>query len=142
MMDFLTMTDDQITTFAAEHMAEMDAEEMRGDEIMQFIQSGQANIVRRNYGFAVIQPENMPGRANSPGLHIWLLYIDESVRNKGNGKRFVKELIAEHGRIYQTSVIVYGGERATFFSRCGFKVMERDTQTGKRSMETWRESRE
>lgn len=140
MMDFLNMTDDQIATFAAEHMAEMDAEEMRGDEIMEFIRSGQAKIVLRDYGFAVIQPEIVPGRES--GLHIWLLYIDENARNKGNGRRFVKELIAEHGKIYQTSVIVYGGKRAMFFSRCGFKVTERDKETGRRRMETWREVRE
>jgi GNAT superfamily N-acetyltransferase len=114
------------------------AEGMTANQIIRSIQEGQAIIKRRDFGFAIIQPEDRPHWGDSPGLHIWIIYIDPDERGKGKGKRFVKELITAYGQKYFTSVTVFGGKRGSFFGRCGFRITERDSKTGMRRMETWR----
>jgi GNAT superfamily N-acetyltransferase len=121
-LDFTRMNTGELVQFVVEHQAEMDVEGLGAEDILAKLNSGEALIEPRPYGFAMIQVKRAP-----KGLipHLWLLYLEPNKRGKGIGARFVKDLLQQFP-MYHMSLYCHGSRRRKFFSRFGFRVESRD----------------
>ena len=118
-LNFELATDSEIATFAEAHAREFDCD-LDKLEIIAAIVEGRSILVRRPYGFALVQI------VNGTLPHLWLLYIAPAHRGNGLGRRFVREIVDEFGSSYHMTLRCAGPQRRKFFGRCGFVVESRD----------------
>lgn len=133
MDDFTKMSDLEVAHLLEKNAGEMDAD-VSTEEILEKVSGAKAEIVKSQYGVAVVQPELT--RQTEPGAFLWLLYMTPAKRGVGHGSHFVKDILLRYRDVYQMQLICFGGKRASFFSRHGFKAIDRFED--KRIMETWR----
>lgn len=119
MIDFATADISEIANFAAAHAGEFNAD-IDALDIIAAVNEGRSVLVRRPYGFAVVQivDRKLP--------HLWLIYVHRDQRGRRLGRRFVRELLDEFSKEHHMTLRCAGGERSRFFGRCGFVVESRD----------------
>lgn len=132
-MNFLSMSDDQIDELLVTRQEEIGASGIERGEILAAVASGKAVIERSDYGVAVVNPYRPLPDFKQPFL--WLLYVEPECRGRGYGRKLVREILRKHADTHFMRLHAYGARRSKFFSRFGFRVVERDNETGLRIME-------
>lgn len=132
-MEFINMSDDEIDKLLVCQQAEMDASGLNRGDILAAVQSGKAVIERSSYGVAVINPLRTSPDFKLPFL--WLLYLPPDNRGQGHGRKFVRQILKKYADTHFMRLHAFGPRRSKFFSRFGFRVVERDNETGLRTME-------
>lgn len=125
MIDFTTLTTDELATFAVANQADMDADGITHAEIIERLAEGSAIFAARPFGFALLEQKSSPLDGKMIP-HLWLLYVDPTARGKKTGHRFMRELLREFARDYHMSLYCHGPRRRAFFGRLGFRVESRD----------------
>lgn len=137
MIDFTTMDDAEIATFAVAHRDDLDAGGLEQNNVLEALRSGLAVIERRPFGFAFLRLPKLPNGKSMPFL--WLLFVLPEQRGRRLGHHFVRELLAKYSTEYHMSLHCYGAARRRFFGRLGFVVEGRHDEM--RQMTTHREHR-
>jgi ribosomal protein S18 acetylase RimI-like enzyme len=122
MTDFSAMSRSEIVDFLVAHQHELGIADLAAEKVNHSLESGEAALEMRPYGFALIQhtPSN-----DGVIPHLWALYIDSDKRGSGLGSRFVRELIKQYSTKHHMTVWCDGSQRRRFFGRLGFVVERR-----------------
>jgi hypothetical protein len=125
MTNFSNFTDIEVVDFAVAIQHEFGCDGLTTMEILDGLQAGSTALEKRPYGFCLINLKPGHGGGNEPFL--WLLYVNETLRGKRFGHRFVLELKAKYMTTHHMSLVCYGARRRAFFGRLGFRI---ESQTG------------
>lgn len=132
-MNFLEMSDDQIDEFLVLNQDEFSASGIQRGEIFDAVRTGKSVIERRNFGVAVINPMQPAPDYKQPFL--WILYVATEFRGQGYGRKFIRQILHKYADTYYMRLYAVGARRSKFFAIFGFRVVERDNETGFRVME-------
>lgn len=127
--NYLSMSIHELDAFVVAHRDDLGAPGLEIGDLASAIHSGKALAVRKEYGFALVEPA---------GPLLWLLWIDPSVRGQKRGHKFVRELLREFSKERHMRLYCEGPDRRRFFGRLGFRVESRDAEMRSMTTNDWR----